>query len=144
MQIQEFGGTDKVDSDFENKANCLNFTTSTSLAAEPKCKMHALLNSFARQPCDKQNNCEFSVPIKEIKNACSILNNVQNLYVSYHCFDKYIELGNSLISRNTLNYLIVFIDFAGILILFVTIIIIRCDYSKLNKAYKESNKLVKQ
>jgi len=144
MQVSEFGGTDKADQEINNKANCVNFTSSTSLIAEPDCKMHQFINTYAFNNCDKKYSCEFYVSTQEIKNQCKILNQIKNIYISYQCLDEYVELGSLSIDRTSLSYLIVYIDVAGVLILFITILIIKFDYNKMNRTYKESNKVINQ
>ena len=52
--------------------------------------------------------------------------------------------GNNKINRNGLAFLLVYIDLLGIGILFFTILIIKYNYSRLNKSFKEKNILINQ
>jgi len=92
----------------------------------------------------KKSSCEVDVPTSEIFRQCPVLSNNTNIYLSYMCFDPYIELGSLQIDRSSLSYLLASLDAVSVLIILITIIILRCDYSKLNKSFKKSHKLINQ
>lgn len=144
IKVNDFGLTSKLTDDLTNQANCVNFTTSMNLITDSDCKMQNYINKLTSQQCTKKSACQVTIPTSEIFSQCPILINNNYLYLSYMCHDPYIELGRLTLSRPILAYLVVCLDAASVLIMIITIIILRCDYSKLNILFKQSNRLINQ
>ncbi len=128
----------------DNEANCVNFTSSMNIIADSNCRMQNYLNDLAKEKCINKKICEVNILTKEILNRCSILGQNSILYLSYLCHDPNIEIGNLSIDRGIISYILVGIDTASILIILITVIILRFDYSNLNKSFKQQNKSINQ
>ena len=84
--------------------------------------MEKYLTERRKSDCSENaKKCEINIETSYILQNCKIANNLKYLYVKHLCLDKFIELGGSTIDRTGLNYLIAYIDVAGILVLLITI-----------------------
>jgi hypothetical protein len=107
--------------------------------------MEKYLTERRKSDCSENaKKCEINIETSYILQNCKIANNLKYLYVKHLCLDKFIELGGSTIDRTGLNYLIAYIDVAGILVLLITIYIIIFDMRKVKKIYKSRNKIINQ
>ena len=144
MSISTFGLSSKLTDDINNQANCVNFTSTINIATETSCNLQSYINKLATGNCLKKSTCEVSISTSEIFKQCPTISNNNYIYLSYICNDPLIELGSLIIDRLSLSYLLVGLDAASVLIILITIIILRCDYSKLSQTFKQSHKLLNQ
>lgn len=144
IKISDFGIPPDKSYDIENSSNCVNFTSSINLFINQSCKLDNITNSLLDLNCSEKSICNVSLATSELKKKCNLNYENKNLYLSYMCFDKYIEIGNYKLDRNILAYVISSIDALGIIIILVTIIIILCDYSRLEKIYSQNNKFINE
>lgn len=115
-----------------------------TITTDSDCKLQSYLNKLTNANCLKTSKCNISIATADIFSQCPNLSTQKYIYLSYMCNDKIIELGSILMDRNILSYLLVGIDTFSIVIIIITIIILRCDYSKLNKNFKLRNRLINQ
>jgi len=141
----DFGTIQPLGLDLENQSACTGLSSEIFIKIDKDCRMDRYLTERRKSECGiEASKCELNVESSYIFQNCPIANFSKNMYVRYLCLDRFIELGSSKIDRTSLNYLIVYIDVAGIIVLLITIIIILKDTKKVKKIYKKKNKVINQ
>lgn len=89
--------------------------------------------------CAGQSSCSIKVNGTSIIDQCQYNAYVNDyLYASYQCYDRYVALSNNSLTRGVVSYVVVVIDFIGIIILLSTLILIKRDQGRVKKLFLEN------
>jgi hypothetical protein len=142
--INQFGLSENKADNLLNESKCNEFLTSLDLITNQECRLDYYLNQKIGKKCEGVGLCEEYLNSEEIFSNCPLIKNNDNIFLSYRCNDKTLSLFNFTFDRSILSYLIVGIDALSVIILLITVIILRTDYNRLEKTFKEKNKVINQ
>lgn len=139
--ITAFGLSSNYNSSTYNIEECQNWQTSMNITTDYSCSFQDTFNSEAATACIGQTSCSYTPSLTtwlNITTMCSSLAKYDYFYLSYSCYDQWIDVLQYKISRTDFAYGVAFIDVASMLVLLIALIVMVFAQRRLEKYFKEN------
>ena len=119
-----FGIASNLDDYVNNKQNCQNFSSFSSINIDSNCSLANIINQEIIGSCSNSTICNTTIDTTNLMNNCKTTQNqfTNDFFLSYTCYNSVLSFAGKQYTRPSWGYVVVIIDIVSMIIFYTTII----------------------